>query len=119
MYCAEQLGELSDLLTTVEKENTAKIAVSSDAPEDLQAMVDHKATEREGLVIDYSLLSDPVGSVINRYGLLSQIGPGGRPMPHPTTYVIDKSGRIQWHMTEVDYRVRPENEDILAALTGL
>ena len=119
MYCEEQLGELSDLLTTVEKENTAIIAVSSDDPEDLQAMVDHIATEREGLVIDYSLLSDPDGSVINRYGLLSQVGPGGRPMPHPTTYVIDKSGRIQWHMTEIDYRVRPENEDILAALTGL
>ena len=54
MYCAEQLGELSDLLTTVEKENTAIIAVSSDDPDDLQAIVDHIATERG---FGYGLLS--------------------------------------------------------------
>ena len=43
----------------------------------------------------------------------------GRAIPHPTAYVIDKEGRVHWTFTEVNYRVRPENEDILAALAEL
>ena len=38
---------------------------------------------------------------------------------HPTTYVIDMEGVVRWKMTEVNYRIRPENVDILAALNEL
>lgn len=79
-------------------------------------MVDQITSENEARVIDYILLSDSEATVINRYGLLNQIGPGGRAIPYPTTYVINKDGIIEWKMTEIDYRIRPENEDILNAL---
>jgi peroxiredoxin len=82
-------------------------------------MVDQITSENEDRVIDYILLSDSEATVINRYGLLNQIGPGGRAIPHPTTYVINKDGIIEWKMTEIDYRIRPENEDILNALDKL
>ena len=78
-------------------------------------MVDRVAEEysRE---LDLTLLSDPDASVIDRYGLYNQDDPRGRAIPHPTTYVIDREGVVRWKMTEVNYRIRPENVDILAAL---
>ena len=82
-------------------------------------MVDRVAEENEGLMLDYTLLSDPGAAVINRYGLYNQDDPRGRALPHPTTYVIGMDGVVHWKMTEVNYRVRPENEDILAALAEL
>jgi peroxiredoxin len=95
------------------------VALSSDDPEDLQRMVDRVADENDGLVIDYTFLSDPDAGVIRRYGLFNQDDPRGRAIPHPTTYVIDRDGVVRWKMTEVNYKIRPENEDILAALEAL
>lgn len=79
-------------------------------------MVDRVAEENDGLMLDYTFLSDPEALVINRYGLFNQDDARGRAIPHPTTYVIDQAGIVRWKMTEVNYRVRPENPDILAAL---
>jgi peroxiredoxin len=107
------------LLSEEQKATTELIALSSDDPSDLQGMVDRVAEENEGLMIDYTLLSDPGAAVINRYGLYNQDDPRGRAIPHPTTYVIDMDGVVRWKMTEVNYRIRPENEDILAALEEL
>ena len=81
-------------------------------------MVD-RVREDYDQVIDHTLLSDPDAAVINRYGLFNQDDPRGRAIPHPTTYVIDREGVVRWKMTEVDYRIRPENADILAALAAL
>ena len=78
-------------------------------------MVD-RVSESTGRPIDYTLLSDPGATVINRYGLFNQDDPRGRAIPHPTVYVIDMDGMITWNFTEVDYRIRPENADIAAAL---
>jgi peroxiredoxin len=82
-------------------------------------MVDRVAEEHDGYAIDYSLLTDLDGAIINRYGLFNQIGPSDRAIPHPTAYVIDMEGRVQWKFTEVNYRIRPENADILAALAEI
>ena len=82
-------------------------------------MVDRVAEENDGLRLDYVFLSDPGAAVINRYGLFNQDDPRGRAIPHPTTYVIDRDGIVRWKMTEVNYRIRPENADILAALNEL
>jgi peroxiredoxin len=106
-------------LSEDQKATTQLIALSSDDPSDLQRMVDRVAQENDGLVIDYTLLSDPRAAVINRYGLFNQDDPRGRAIPHPTTYVIDMQGVVRWKMTEVNYRIRPKNEDILAALNEL
>ena len=81
-------------------------------------MVDRVA-EDYGRVIDFPLLSDMDAAVINRYGLLNTEDARGRAIPHPTTYVIDMEGVVRWKMTEVDYRIRPENEDILRELGNL
>ncbi len=104
------------MLTEDQKATTELIALSSDDTSDLQKMVDRVAEENEGMALHYTLLSDPDAAVINRYGLFNQDDMRGRAIPHPTTYVIDMEGVVRWKMTEVNYRVRPENVDILAAL---
>jgi len=93
--------------------------LASDGPEQLQMMVDRVAEDTDGYVIDFTLLSDPDAVIINRYGLFNQNDPEGRPIPHPTAYVINMEGRVHWKFTEVNYRIRPENEDILAALAEI
>lgn len=60
---------------------------------------------------DFPLLSDANHRVIDRYGLLNDKSP--RSMPHPTTLVVDRQGVIRWRFTEVDYKLRPSNEDVL------
>lgn len=78
-------------------------------------MADRIAKENPGLP-EFPLLSDPGHKVIDRYGLLN---PSGRGLPHPATYVIDKKGILRWRFVEVDYKVRPTNEQIIEALKGI
>lgn len=91
------------------------LAVSVDDRERQQRMIDRVA-EESGVEIDYTLLSDPDHAVIDRYGLYNEDSPPNRTLPHPTVMVIDRDGVVRWRFTEVDYRVRPENEMILDAL---
>lgn len=67
----------------------------------------------DGRRLDFAMLSDPGHRVIDRYGLLN---PSGRGWPHPTVYVIDKTGMVRWKFTEVNYKIRPSNTMILEAL---
>jgi peroxiredoxin len=92
--------------------------VSVDDRERQQMMIDRVAQET-GMLIDYTILADPDHRVIDRYGLFNPDERRGRPVPHPATYVIDKQGVVRWGVVEVNYRVRPTNEDILEALAGV
>ena len=107
------------MLTPEQRERTEVLAISSDGPDEHRLMIDWVAEEFDGYRIDYTLLSDPGAAIINRYGLFNVDDPRGRAIPHPTTYVIDRDGRVHWKFTEVDYRVRPEHDDILGALAEL
>jgi peroxiredoxin len=49
--------------------------------------------------------------VIDRYGLLNE--QSRRVVPHPATLVIDRKGLVRWRFIEVDYKLRPSNEDVL------
>jgi peroxiredoxin len=71
----------------------------------------------EGAKPDFTFLSDPGHRVVDRYGLLNPNDARG--IPHPTTFVIDKAGVVRWKFIEVNYKIRPTNEMILAALDGL
>ncbi len=97
---------------------TAILAVSVDGEENLQKMVDRVA-EQDGIVVDYPLLSDPDHRVIDRYGLFNMNDPKGREITHPATFVIDTDGIVRWRFVEVNYKVRPTNEDILRELRAL
>jgi peroxiredoxin len=85
--------------------------VSIDGRKEIRQMIDRLAAE--GQAPGFTILSDPGHRVIDRYGLLN---PGGRGWPHPTTLVIDRKGVVRWKFVEIDYKVRPTNQQILEAL---
>jgi peroxiredoxin len=86
--------------------------VSIDPPELSKKFIE-KLKEKYKGDLDFPLLEDKDHKVIDRYGILN---PGGKGLPHPATYVIDKQGVVRWKFVEVDYRKRATNEQILAAL---
>lgn len=75
-----------------------------------------RVAETDGRILDFPLLSDPDHAVIARYGLLNQEDPRSRPIPHPTTFILDRQGVVRWKFIETDYRIRPSSQDLLAAL---
>ena len=81
-------------------------------------MID-RITEEDGMLIDFQLLADPDNAVIDRYGVFNPDDSQRRAIPHPTVLVIDKQGVVRWKFIEIDYRIRPTNEDILAAVAEL
>ena len=94
------------------------LALSVNELEQQQMMIDRVA-EDDGMLIEFPLLSDPDHAVIDRYGLFNPDESRQRPVPHPTVFVIDKRGEVRWKFIEIDYRIRPTNEDILEALAEL
>lgn len=98
---------------------TEIVAVSPDPLEKLGDIVP-KVRSRSGGEFLITIVSDAKHEVIDRYGLLNeQAAARGRFLPHPTTYVIDRKGVVQWKFTEKDYKVRPSNEMILKELEKL
>ncbi len=82
-------------------------------------MMIERVAQQDGRVLDFPLISDPDHAVIARYGLLNQHDPQARPIPHPTVFVIDRQGVVRWKFIEINYKIRPTNDDILAALSEL
>lgn len=110
--------ELRALLPDDLADETEIVTISVDDSEGMQLMIDRVADD-DGVEPDFIMLSDPDHRVIDRYGLFNPDAPPNRPLPHPATYVIDKEGVVRYRFVEVDYRVRPTNEDILEVLKAL
>lgn len=117
-FCAQQLSELRSLLKA--DEQVRVLAVSVDDHEKTKQLIEKIAADGNGAV-NYTMLSDPGHKVIDAYGLHDPAYDGTKfdGIPHPTVYVIDKNGRIAWAKVETDYKVRPSNADIRAALDAL
>ncbi len=97
---------------------TEILALSVDGSEQLQMMVD-RISKEDGALPTYAFLSDSGHRVIDRYGLFNQDDPKGRSITHPATFIIDKNGVVQYRFVEVNYKVRPTNEDLIAELVAL
>lgn len=71
--------------------------------------------------INFAILSDPDHKIIDAYGLRDPAYEGQKVfgIPHPAVYVIDKRGKVSWAKIESDYKQRPTNEEIRAALDSL
>ena len=110
--------ELRALLPDELQDETEIVTVSVDDSAGMQLMIDRVAAT-DGVAPDFVMLSDPDHRVIDRYGLFNPDTPPNRPLPHPATYVIDKDGVVRYRFVEVDYRVRPSNEEILELLRSL
>ena len=112
--------KLKTLLDENQKHDTEILAVSPDTKENLLQMMAN-ITEEDSVASDFPFLSDLDLKVINRYGLFNPDGAGGGrfQVPHPGTFVIDKEGVVRWSFVEVDYSIRPSNEQVLEQLEAL
>ena len=117
-FCARQLAELRSLAKG--KEQIRVLAISVDDHETTKKFIEKISSDGNGSV-NYTMLSDPDHKVIDKYGLHDPSYDGTKfdGIPHPAVYVIDTAGRVAWSKVESDYKVRPSNADILAALENL
>jgi peroxiredoxin len=102
-------------------EQVALWGISVDTPEQSRGFIEKIVAEAGGGSLAFPLLSDPQHQVIDAYGLpdpryLKQKREG---IPYPTVYVVDKAGRVAWARTDKDFRQRPSNSEIRAALDAL
>ena len=88
------------------------VAISSDTPEEIRKGRDkHGARAR--------LLSDAGLEVTDLYGLRNptNLTPGGiRPMPIPTTFLVDAQGLVRWIDQSEDYMLRSDPGRVLEAI---
>ena len=101
-------------------ENVKLIAISVDPPDVSKNFAEKIASDGKGRV-NFPILSDPDHKIIDSYGLRDPAYEGQKVygIPHPAVYVIDKQGRVAWAKIESDYKQRPTNEEIRAALDSL
>ena len=117
-FCARQLAELRSLAKG--NEQIRVLAICVDDHETTKKFIEKISSDGNGSV-NYTMLSDPYHKVIDKYGLHDPSYDGTKfdGIPHPAVYVIDKAGRVAWSKVESDYKVRPSNADIRAALERL
>jgi peroxiredoxin len=112
---------LAGLRTLLKKDENVKIfAISVDAPDVNRDLAAKIATDGKG-EINFPLLSDPDHRTIDAYRLHDPAYDGQKlaGIPHPAVYVIDKHGIVAWARVESDYRKRPTNDEIRAAIEAL
>ena len=98
-------------------ENARLYAISVDPPDVSKSFAEKIASDGKGQV-NFPLLSDPEHRIIDEYGLRDPAYQGTKyyGIPHPAVYVIDKKGKVAWAKIESNYRERPTNQEIRAAL---
>ena len=103
-----------------QSENVKLFAISVDSPDVSKNFADKIASDGKGPV-NFPLLSDPEHKIIDAYGLRDPAYERQKiyGIPHPAVYMIDKQGRVAWARIESDYKQRPTNEAIRAALESL
>ncbi len=112
-WCMQQLKALKTLLDPELRKDTELLVVAPEGNDEALLTI-NKIAPGEGPP-DFTFLFDPALTVIDRYGLRNPAG-GRRPVPHPATFVIDKQGIVRWRQVDTDYKVRPTNPAILAAV---
>jgi len=91
-----------------------------DPPDVSKSFAEKIASDGKGKV-DFPLLSDPEHKIIDAYGLRDPAYEGQKVdgIPHPAVYVINKDGKVTWAKVESNYRERPTNQQIRAAIDQL
>ena len=112
---------MAGLRTLLQKDENVKLyAISIDPPDVSKDFAAKLAADGRG-ELNFPLLSDPDHRTIDAYGLHDTAYDGGKfaGIPHAAVYVIDKKGIVTWTKVESNYRERPTNDEIRAALNAL
>ncbi len=113
-YCQRQLIELNGIVSQVKAAGYELVGLSYDSAEKLGMFANRRS-------ITFTLLSDEGSKVIDSFGLRNPTYPEGHyahGVPHPTVLVVDADGIVTHKFFSDDYKVRPEKEVILSALSA-
>lgn len=101
-------------------ENVKLYAISVDPSDVSRTLAEKIASDGRG-EINFQLLSDKDHRVIDAYGLHDPAydGKDFDGIPKAAVYIIDRNGVVKWSKVENNYRERPTNEVIRAALESL
>lgn len=111
-YCQAQLKDLRTLQPELAQRGYTLAALSYDAP---QVLADF--AQRQG--IGYTLLSDQQSRQIDAFGLRDPQYPKDSfayGVPKASVMVINAKGVVRQRLTTEDYKIRPSNQAILAAV---
>lgn len=111
-YCQAQLKDVRVLPGELAKRGYKLAAISYDSP---RVLTDF-GTRQE---INYTLLSDEGSKMIDAFGLHDPSYPQGNfayGVPRATILVIGANGVVRQRMITEDYKIRPTNAAILAAV---
>lgn len=111
----EQLLQLQRLKATTLAGVTV-LAISPDPPEKTKEMIE-KVRSSKDVVLTPRFLSDPDLKATDAYGIRNS--EAKKPIPHPTTVLVDRDGREVRRFTEKDYKRRPTDDEIRAAVERL
>ena len=94
--------------------------ISRDVPSQSRSLASKIAADGRG-ALGFQLLSDPRSATIDHYGLRDPAYRGEKSdgVPRPSVLVLDANGRIRWSKIESDYRERPTNEEVAAAIDSI
>lgn len=129
-YCSRQLSGLLDIQDDLKAAGFQMVAISIDQPSKIK-----ETPKRDEL--SYVLLSDVDANVSEAFGIAFQVpdelvkkykesynidleaasGQTHHKLPHPSVFVINREGVIQFAYVNEDYKVRLEPKKILAAAT--
>lgn len=112
---------MAELRSLVTREGQIRVyAISIDSPAQSKQFAEKISADGKGEV-NFSMLSDTGHRVIDAYGIRDPDYNGQKfeGIPHPAVYVIDKTGRVAWAKVETDYKERPVNDEVEAALKNL
>lgn len=100
-FCIKQLVELQAGLSEIEKTNTVLVGISYDS----EKVLKNFASKRN---VTFSLLSDPDSKTIKSYSQLN--AKARQAIPHPSTYLVAKGGKISAVLHGTVRQRRPVNE---------
>jgi peroxiredoxin len=106
------LRRWEELRPELDARGVALVAICADTPEQIRA-----GRAKHGL--RGSMLSDPELVVTDHYDLRNtrNFTPKGvRPLPIPTTFLVDAAGIVRWIDQSEDYQVRSDPARVLEAL---
>lgn len=112
---------MAELRSLVKSEGQIRVyAISVDSPAQSKQFAEKISADGKGAV-NFPMLFDPGHRVIDAYGVRDPDYNGQKfeGIPHPSVYLIDRSGRVAWAKIETDYKERPVNDEVEAALKNL
>ncbi len=111
-YCQKQLKDIKALPAELEKRGYTLAAISYDSTDKLADFAGKQG-------VNYTLLSDAGSKQIDAFGLRDPAYPKDSfayGVPRATILVIGKNGVIKKKLSTDDYKIRPSNDAILAAV---